>query len=252
MKNILTYLGAALAILAGSAPQLHAHGHLGAGSIGGTLVLFDAEGNPMPATNPHVYHMVLRPDTPTYGGYGGYYSFDELLPNDYPNDYFSFTAYSDGWSLPANPNHAATGSQIWMRILSVSGPAGSTFAFWDSLVAVYGDTPTQTFLTDGSPSAFSFILSEPDADLDPEDQDPYGHLHDRGFTATMPGTYTVQFQLYDGSGFDLELPSQVYSFTFVAVPEPATGALAALGLGLLLASRRRRRSTGKNPSPLHS
>jgi len=200
-------------------PTLEAHEHLAAGASGTSLVLYLGD-QPLSISNPTTYHMVWRPENSTFTGYGGYYSLDEFLPSEYPNDYFTFSSLSDGEAEPSTGNNAPTGTLVKMRILSVSGPTGARFGFWDAGRAAGFDTPTASFLADGSSIDFSYTLSEPLFGVPQLEQDPYGHIHGRGFTADMAGNYTVKFQLYDGSGLNLINDSPEYTFNFTAVPEP--------------------------------
>ena len=76
--------------------------------------------------------------------------------------------------------------------------------------------------------------------------DPFGHLHGRNFTATVPGDYVVGFKLFDNSGNGtgggaIHTPSATLNIRFSAVPEPSVGVLLALGAaGLVLVHRRNR------------
>lgn len=215
------FLFAAFGLLTLVSPTLEAHEHLAAGASGSSLVLYLGD-QPLSLDNPTIYHMVWRPENSTRTGYDGYYSLDEFLRSEYPNDYFTFSALSDGDAEPSTGNNAPTGTLVKMRILSVSGPTGARFGFWDVGRAGANDTPTASFLADGSSINFSYVLSEPLFGVPQAEQDPYGHIHGRGFTADMAGNYTVEFQLYDGSGLNLVNDSPIYTFNFVAVPEPGT------------------------------
>ncbi|MFZ9856619.1 MAG: hypothetical protein ACO3I0_16020, partial [Limisphaerales bacterium] len=66
----------------------------------------------------------------------------------------------------------------------------------------------------------SFLISENDGS---PGSDPYGHIHGRAFTATLPGLYTVGFRLRDVStngpgGGPLHSPSAVMRMYFQAGP----------------------------------
>src|SRR5688572_30712367 len=105
----------------------------------------------------------------------------------------------------------AFGSYVRAAILSVKGPAGGEFAFWESgatnptLSLVSGGTGTNSYnvtQTDGTPGA-----------------DPFGHVHGRRFTATKPGIYTVAFQAFDAStnglnGGPIHAPSAIIEVSF--------------------------------------
>lgn len=85
--------------------------------------------------------------------------------------------------------HPAFGSLIYARIISVQGPAGGVFNFWEST----GNTPAIS-VQSGDTSTNLFKLTESDGS---PGSDPYGHYHGRRFTATIPGIYTVTFQAHD-------------------------------------------------------
>lgn len=174
--------------------------------------------------------------------YAGYIALDEQVRAQFPNDYFSFTAASDGQTEVAQPGHAKTGADIWVEITSVSGPTGATFGFWEAMWSYSHTTPTKTFLTNTATGGYRFEISEPLSFLEDEEQDPYGHIHDRGWTVDQFGDYYIGFTLYDLShvgpgGGPLHTPSQTYTFHFVAVPEPGTFGLLSVGFLLAGAAR---------------
>jgi hypothetical protein len=98
----------------------------------------------------------------------------------------------------------------------ISGPAGGHFALWETnstaitgpaIVLAPGESATNLFRlsqTDGSPTA-----------------DPFGHIHNRRFSATRPGVYQVGFQAIDAStngvaGGPIHIPSVVLPVWFQA------------------------------------
>jgi hypothetical protein len=119
---------------------------------------------------------------------------------------------------PANagpvPNAPALGSWIFVRVVSVQGPPGGEFSFWDTnatsptFVVPVGTTDgTNSYragMNDGSPGS-----------------DPYGHIHGRAFNVNQPGLYTIGFQTFDNStngagGGPIQSPSNVYYFRWQA------------------------------------
>lgn len=184
-----------------------------------------------------VYHLVPRTGTQQYSGY---FSLDDNPRTLYPYDNFSFTAVSSGGAGGvAGPGHAAAGSQIWLEVTSVMGPAGAKFGFWDENET---SAPTKVFATGQDTGGFKFVLSEgPDA----PGESPGGHIERRAFTADKAGDYYVTFTLYDMStqnnGGPIHTPSVPYVFHFQAVPEPSTAGLWLAGT-LVLGWRRRRQA----------
>lgn len=107
-------------------------------------------------------------------------------------------------ALPSTPDnggpsvgHASPGATLEARIVSVEGPAGGSWGFWDSDGSE--DAPALTFsvAVGETHGTGTFRLSENDGS---PGSDPYGHVHGRKFTATTPGLYTVGVQLFDISG----------------------------------------------------
>lgn len=234
--------------------SVQAHLHYGAGIIDQNGNGQADAGEQLAITNfPNsglIVHMQLKAEGLRYGGY---YTLDEASA-----EYFTFTALSNGDWEAAAPNHASTGAYLWMEITSVIGPDEGEFGYWEGSVYEVGasnpnlpwsynhTTPTVSFAANEPTAGYRFVLSEPDPAPGP-DQDPFGHIHSRGFTATVPGTYTVGFAVYDLStsgpgGGSIHTPSQTYYVTFIAVPEPSTMALGfvalALGGGYVLRGRR--------------
>lgn len=131
------------------------------------------------------------------GPYGGYY-----VGN------ITFTALSG-----FDPEPAAPGSVIYAQLLSVEGPPGSAFAFWER-----GATAPTISLSAGTSGTNLFKVSENDGS---PGSDPYGHVHGRRFTATAPGIYTVTFRALDLStngpgGGPIQTPSDPLKIFFQA------------------------------------
>ncbi|MDD5198243.1 MAG: hypothetical protein PHC88_00440 [Terrimicrobiaceae bacterium] len=216
--------------LAATALPVRAHQHFDAGIVDENLNGLPDAGEALRFVNPPapgtIFHFY-----PKAAGleYGGYYSLDEDPRPLFPNDYFTFTALSDGDVDIAAPFHAAAGSSIWAQVTSVTGPAGASVGFWDENWGLTHTTPSQSFLTGDSTGGFSFVLSESSFPPAP-DEDPQGHIHNRAWTVTQPGAYDVTFTLIDrsangpGAG-PIHDPSVPYTFHFVAIPEPAAFSL---------------------------
>ncbi len=172
-------------------------------------VLRFAEGNPeAPA-----FRLLARPVGQRCGGH---YMLDENPRTLFPADAFSLIVQSDGQYEIAGDHHPATGSWIWAEIVSVSGPAGSRFGFWES----GANGPTLSLPANEEVENAAFVLSE---GMDDPGEDPQGHIHGRAWTADKPGDYLVGIRLVDRStsgpgGGSWHQPSQVYSFRFTAGP----------------------------------
>lgn len=199
------------------------HRHLNAGAQGDKLIF--SNGNIFdPSTG---YSKEMTPATT--GTYAGYYAGNisfTVLP----------TTVDNGGPVAGAP---APGSFIMVGIVSVQGPAGGEFAFWDHEATA----PTFSFTAGHQAPNPTGLWSLSDAALGAGNPgaDPFGHIHGRNFTATMEGNYTVQFKLFDLSsngagGGPIHTPSDVLSIQFTAIPEPSCPLLILIG-GVLLAGR---------------
>jgi hypothetical protein len=210
------------------------HGHLNVGAVGknqGDALTFDNGAVFLPTTG---YAKQL--DHITTGVYAGYYQGNITLTA------LAGTA-ANAESGVADPDAAAPGAFIRAGIVSVTGPAGGSFAFWDTGAT----SPTFTYSVgyDSPVLTDTWALSDAAIGAGTAGADPFGHLHGRRFSATVPGDYVVTFQAIDTSvnglgGGPIHSPSETLAIQFTAVPEPGTVALAAVGLtALALATRRR-------------
>jgi len=153
------------------------------------------------------------------------YSFPQILRTNglnagyYRGDVLTFSALA-GTVPNGGPiaGHAAFGSRLAVQVVSVTGPAGGSFAFWEGdgesdLGEITFSVPVGT--ADGTNHlVISENNSEPGAD-------PYGHIHGREFTANLPGTYTVGFRVIDLStngagGGPIHAPSDILPMRFQA------------------------------------
>jgi hypothetical protein len=188
---------------------------------------------------------VSRGDTHLYGGALGtnqndklYFSngvlFDTTLTNyslpqvlrtngfnagHYRGDVVTFAALAG--TIPNGgpiPGHAAFGSRLAVQVVSVEGPPGGSFAFWEGdgesdLGVITFSVPVGT--THGTNF---FVISENNGE---HGADPYGHFHGREFTTSAAGTYTVGFRAIDIStngigGGPIHLPSDLLPVRFQA------------------------------------
>lgn len=139
----------------------------------------------------------------------------------------------------------APGSFIQAEIVSVAGPAGAFFGFWEGVDLGGGLTPTYNIATGSEGLSLQYALSDANAGAGQPGQDPFGHLHGRRFTASEEGLYTVGFRAVDTSangagGGSIHTASDIVYINFQAVPEPSVLALAGTGLAGLWFLRRKR------------
>jgi hypothetical protein len=206
------------------------HGHINAGitAVGSTQLAMHFE--PETETTELVFNGGLN----AYGADGFLW-----------NGFTTLTALHQGTYPDEAPNYnilgAASGSYLVMELVSISGPAGARFAFYDSLAT----DPLWVFeigtgFIAGDPATQGVIKLTDDAWFEAFPSDPYGHYHDRTFGVDQAGIYTVQWVLRDTRG--LMQDSEIFSATYVAtpLPEPSAG-LLVLGAAGLWGMRRNRR-----------
>ena len=119
-------------------------------------------------------------------------------------------------SLPAERS-------IWMKRTGATQPAGSTFKVYEGGNTMGDWTMTEIYAADGDIWEWDAVMQ-----------------HDY-FTADIPGTYSMSFEVYVGDSFgvaDTAYTSAAATFDFVAVPEPSTLVLALMA-GFGLVGRRR-------------
>ena len=175
----LLRLGFALLV---ASTSLRAHSHLDAQPAGGALALVG------PATETMVY---VPPGEP-FSNYaarfpGGYYACELTFSSEDPD-----------------------GSTPRVELLSVSGPAGGSFAFWE----VGATSPTWS-----RPVDWTATSTDRPSLITYEDGSGYGHIHGRLFTATAPGTYTVVFRAIDDSGARTPSDPKTLTITVHATPQ---------------------------------
>lgn len=203
-----------------------AHDHFAAGIVDLNSNNQPDAGEPLgyhgPDLSNRVFHLMPRPvGFRPVQHCGGYYMLDEAVRSLFPNDAFSFVALSDGQEELAGQGHAHTGAFIWVEITSVTGPAGASFGFWETGRSSSSDTPTVSFVANESTDDFAFVLS---TGYDAVDQDPFGHIHGRAWTADKPGDYQVSFRFVDLStsgpdGGPWHPPSESFTLHFQAGPD---------------------------------
>jgi hypothetical protein len=205
----------AMLLLAGKASAQH--GHLNAGAAGQNQndQLVWANGAEFTAGSGYIQEMAFA----TAGRYAG-------LFNSGP----TFTALS-----LTNAGGPAAGSFLTAEIVSVAGPVGGQFAFWEGEDLGGGSSPLFSIVSGGTGLSYQFALSDASLGAGIAGQDPSGHIHGRRFTTTAEGLYTVGFRMLDTSmngtgGGSIHVPSEVLYINFATVPEPSVFVLVGLGL----------------------
>ena len=197
LKSLLTCSALALAHDAFA----QAHGHLYIGAVArtpGAKLVFDNEYEFAAASN---YVKTLTFDTTTK--YSNYFQGNITLTGR------ALTAANSG----PEPFAASAGTDIWAGIVRVDGPSGGEFAFWEN-----GATGPTIRVPCGGTNTNQFRITS--TVLSPT-SDPYGHVHGRRFTATVPGIYKVSFTAWDRStngagGGPIHAPSDVCGIYFQA------------------------------------
>lgn len=116
------------------------------------------------------------------------------------------------------PGHAAFGARLAVQVVSVMGPPGGSFDFWEG--DGESDLDVITFsVPSGTTNGMNLLLVS--ENLGEAGADPYGHIHGREFTTSAPGTYTVGFRIVDLStngagGGPIHSPSEVLPVRFQA------------------------------------
>ena len=219
-------VGLALSAILLHGPHLSAQ-HLNAGATAQTQgsSLIWANGAAFAAESGYVQNMTLA----TSGRYTGL--FNASGP--------TLTALSS-----TNNVGAAAGAFLTAEIVSVAGPSGSLFSFWEGVDHGGGSLATFSILAGSTGISQQFALSDVLEGAGQPGGDPFGHLHGRRFTVNAEGLYTVGFRVLDISangpgGSPIHLPSQVLYMNFATVPEPSVLTLAGVGLAGFWFWRRR-------------
>lgn len=176
---ILASLSAMLLPVATNAQHLHLN--VGAQSQQQNAPLFFQNGGAFVTNSGFV--MPLPPNTS--GTFAGYYATASLTP----------TAIGTGFFDASTP-----GTQVRLRFVAVQGPASGSFGIWD-VPGFNEEEESTSSLTLSIPvgtstSTQSILLSQNNAE---PGADPFGHIHGRAFSATIPGLYVVTVQAYDNS-----------------------------------------------------
>ena len=129
---------------------------------------------------------------------------------------FPGSAYATVLTFSAFDNTAPppNGALVRIDILSVSGPDGGSFSFWE----VGAASPTWTRSsgwTSSPPDHPSFLASD--------DGTGYGHIHGRVFSTNKPGIFDVTFRAVDTTGAYAGSNTSTIRFTAITPPQLAIG-----------------------------
>ncbi len=208
--------------------RVQAHSHLQAGATSsnpGATLQYDPLATDYTTNASYVFSMSVGTTNDAYFGY--YYTGDMA---------FSALAATGDNGGP-EIGHAAPGTYIQVKLLSVEGPSGASFGFWETLgQGVSGEGINGTNLTWSVPVPFhngTNLIHVSESDGSPE-ADPYGHLHGRIYSVTKPGLYIATWQFVDTStngsgGGPVDLPSAPFAtyyqadFTMAAITPTTNG-----------------------------
>jgi len=237
MNRTLQSVALGLGLLAGAMPLHAQHGHLNAGAAGqnqGDALAF-LNGADFAASSGYVKELTFSGS----GTYAGYYEGGITLTAVHA------LAGTDSSGIPyvAHPLAAAPGAFVQYAIVSVEGPDGGSFQFWEGGATTPTFSYSSGFQAGAAPDWIA--LSDVATGAGQPGGDPYGHLHGRRFTTTTAGDYTVGFRLVDTSvngagGGPIHASSDVLQIQFSSVPEPRTVALGLIGLTAMAVAVRRR------------
>ncbi|MCI0539065.1 MAG: hypothetical protein L0Z50_27985 [Verrucomicrobiales bacterium] len=189
----------ALALIAGSAVAQHAHINAGAFSTAQDAQLYFVNGANFVTNSGYILPLTLTTNAPYHGLYRGSVTFTSLPA----------TLSTGGPAF----GHAAFGAFLQLEVVNLRGPRDGVFGLWQQNEDT-GDTSLQFTVPVGTQEGTNlFALTESDAS---PGSDPYGHIHGRQFTASLPGLYTVGFRIVDTStngtdGGPIHKPSEIFN-----------------------------------------
>jgi len=178
------------------------------------------------------YNLSLFGNSDAYSyPYAGYYYNCVQVFNALP-------ATADNPGGPAD-GAAALGTVIQLKLLSVQGPAGARFAFWETKSdGTYGTNLTWSVPVPSSGDTNLIRLTQA---ANTPTNDPYGYIPNRVFGFTKPGLYKLTWQLVDTStngpgGTALDLPSAPFTLYYQADCTISGITSAADGIHLVFAA----------------
>ena len=230
MKNICSLQLATTLALTGSGIPLLAHDHMPAAATSnspGATLQYDPSATDYTTRSGFVFS--LTPGT-TDDPYLGYYYTDDQV-------FIALAATLNNGG--PEPGCAALGTYVQVKLLSVEGPSGASFGFWETAQ----DGVDSTNLTWSLPVPFhngTNLIHVSESDGSPG-SDPYGHLHGRIYSVTKPGLYIATWQFVDTStngpgGGPVDLPSLPFSTYYQAGLTIAGISLATNGINIAFAA----------------
>lgn len=179
----------------------HSHLEIGATDASPGSALFFATGEDFETGSGYEKPLLPADSGTTYEGYF------------HGNITFTVRAATAQFGGP-EPFAPAVGTRVSAELVSVDGPFGGAFAFWET------DATEPTFSVNSgfNGTGERWWISENDGVAG---SDPYGHVHGRRFTVTRPGVYHVTFRAWDESthgegGQPLHAPSEPITIRFTA------------------------------------
>ena len=196
-----------------------AHDHLVAGATGNTIgatLIFQNDGDFRGDTG-FVFNLIAGS---TNDAYLGYYYTDDLV-------FIALAATPDNGG--PEPGAAALGTYIQAKLLSVEGPSGAMFGFWET--SQDGVDSTNLTWTVHVPFQNGTNLIHVTEGNGSAGSDPYGHIHGRIYSFDKPGLYKATWQFVDTStngpkGGPVDLPSAPFYLYYQA--DLTTGAIGVV------------------------
>lgn len=216
-----------------AAAQAGAHVHLNLGATapepGAPLQLDGADAFLAPAG--YLWPANLRAP---WDAYAGLYAVDDLT--------FTALAATLFYGGPEGM-HAAPGADLRLQIVSVEGPARGRFSYWESGRGFVSQTPSVSFATGSAIPVQPVASARSGVEggvwtiglTEAAPLDPYGHIHDRAYSMTTEGVYTVGFRPVDFSG--IHPAGAVFHLNFGTPDLPVTYAAWCDGHNLDAAAR---------------
>jgi hypothetical protein len=210
MKTSLSLKLAAVLAFAVSGVALQAHDHMPAAATSsnpGATLEYDPTATDYTTASGFVFSLAAGTTNDAYLGY--YYTDDQV--------FIALAATPDNGG--PEPGYAALGTYVQVKLISVEGPAGASFGFWETPENGVDSTNLSWSVTVPYHNGTNLIhVSESDGS---PGSDPYGHIHGRIYSLTKPGFYTATWQFVDTStngpdGGPVDLPSAPFSTYYQA------------------------------------